>query len=104
MKTYILILSILIGFSGFVTAQSVSPGKIEKIRSQKWLHKKTHFKKPKADKKMRYNGTIASKSIRLSQCHPDGMTISHKNSYKMSKKKWKRSKNKTFGTYTYTCY
>lgn len=102
MKNYITLLFLLIGFTTFTYAQTAALGKTEKMYSQKRMKKqKAHFSKPKMDKKMRYNGTSTFKSIRISQCHPEGYSICNRSTYKMNGRKWKKTTNKTFGTYTY---
>ncbi|MBA3972243.1 MAG: hypothetical protein H0X46_08890 [Bacteroidetes bacterium] len=101
MKNYITLLFLLIGFSTFTYAQTAANGRTEKIYSHKKFKKQnTHFERPKTDKKMRYNGTRACKSMRIHQCHPEGYSITNRSTYKMNGRKWKKTKNKTFGTYT----
>jgi hypothetical protein len=101
MKRYITLLFLLVGLSTFTYAQTAAHGRTEKMHSQKRLKKqRSHFEKPKLDKKMRYNGTSTFKSIRISQCHPEGYSMKNRSTYKMNGRKWKKTKNKTFGTYT----
>jgi hypothetical protein len=102
MKKYITLFALLIASISYVNAQSASQGRVEKIRSQKKQvkFKGSHFETRKPDKKMKHNSTLAFKSVRISQCHPEGYSMKYRSPYKMQQRTWKRTKNKTFGTYT----
>ncbi|HEY0031353.1 MAG TPA: hypothetical protein VGC65_11380 [Bacteroidia bacterium] len=101
MKKYIIFLFLFLGSSIYSWAQSASHGKVEKIHSQKRLKKQmSHFSKPKMDKKLKHNGTLAWRTMKLKRSHPDGISITDKNTYKMAARSWKKKKNKNFGTYT----
>ena len=102
MKKYITLIAIFFASVAYVNAQSASQGRVEKIHSQKKQakFKGSHFAAAKPDKKMKHNGTLAFKSIRISQCHPEGYSMKYRSPYKMNKRTWKKTKNKTFGTYT----
>lgn len=105
MKKFIFITSLILGISGFVTAQTAShlgnekesmfKGKI-KVRKQV-----AHFDKQKKDKNIRHNGT----SIRREQCENgrkvDGNGFASTKWFPADKKKKvRRVKNKNFNTYT----
>jgi hypothetical protein len=101
MKKYITLFALMITSLGFVNAQSAAMGTKEKINSKKHLKvHSTHFAKMKPDPRMKHNSTLAFKSIRISQCHPEGYSMRYRTPYKMNNRSWKRVKNKTFGTYT----
>jgi hypothetical protein len=105
MKKFILITSLILGISGFVSAQTAShlgnekesmfKGRI-KVRKQV-----SHFEKRKKDKKMRHNGT----SVRREQCENgrkvDGNGFASPKWFPADKKKkLKKVRNKNFNTYT----
>jgi hypothetical protein len=106
MKKLILITSLILGISGFVTAQTAShlgnekesmfKGKI-KVRKQI-----SHFPKTKKDRNIKYNGT----SVRRDHCENsrrkvDGNGFASTKWFPSDKKKRvKKVRNKTFNTYT----
>lgn len=105
MKKLLLIATLILGISGFVTAQTAShlgnekqgmfKGKV-KVRKQV-----SHFAKQKQDKSIRHNGT----AVRREQCaggrKVDGNGFASTKWFPADKKKKARKvRNKTFNTYT----
>ncbi|MCW3102864.1 MAG: hypothetical protein JWO09_1304 [Bacteroidetes bacterium] len=105
MKKFIFITSLILGISGFATAQTAShlgnekqsmfKGKV-KVKKQV-----SHFAKQKPDKAIRHNGT----AVRREQCangrKVDGNGFASTKWFPADKKKKVRKvRNKTFNTYT----
>jgi hypothetical protein len=106
MKKLILITTLILGISGFVTAQTAShlgnekqgmfKGKV-KVRKQV-----SHFDKQKKDRNIKHNGT----SVRREKCENsrycvDGNGFASTKWFPSDKKKrMKKVRNKTFNTYT----
>jgi hypothetical protein len=105
MKKFLLIISLIFGISGFVTAQTKSHlGKEQehmfkgKIKVRKQVQ---HFEKRKKDKAIAHNGT----SVRREKCERgrcvDGNGFASTKWFPSDKKKkLKKVRNKTFNTYT----
>lgn len=105
MKKFIFITSLILGISGFVTAQTAShlgnekqgmfKGKV-KVRKQV-----SHFEKQKKDKNIKHNGTAVRMAKYEHGRTVDGNGFASPKWFPAEKKqRVKRVKNKNFNTYT----
>jgi len=106
MKKFIFITSLILGLSGFVTAQTASHLGREKesmfkgkVKVRKQIH---HFDKQKKDKAIAHNGTaVRREQVENSRRKVDGNGFASTKYFPSEKrKKVKKVRNKNFNTYT----